>query len=94
LGVVMEGLPLHKVSAEEFGQVVLEEIQNAAERTFEDIDSTRLSAEQDTVEVDVAIPFRIRVATTPETGRMKDDPICCICVSQDGHVTCLGGCCP
>lgn len=88
----MQRLPMHKTSAEKFGEVMLDEIRSAAERRFDDIDLSRLSTGQGTVEIDVAIPFRIRMVTTSE-GERASGAVCCICVSQNGTVTCLGECC-
>ena len=92
----MAGLPLHqvadKVSDEEFGEALLEEIRNTARRQLEDVDLSKIPMDAETIEVDVAVPFRIKVSTRPQAGRRKEDDICCICVDYGGRIKCAGSC--
>jgi hypothetical protein len=86
-------------STQGIGDLVIDVVTAAAERMTQGWDLARVAGGDATVEVDIAVPFRVKVhvgSPDPEK-RMPPGTVCCVCTrSSDGVVRCWNrdpGCC-
>ena len=84
----MENLRYDPTDAETFGRGIQERVREEAVQLVDERDLGRFADEDGYVEVDVAIPFRLRIGAASDVARPR---ICCIRY-PNGDV--WGTCCP
>jgi hypothetical protein len=81
-------------SAEEFGKLMIDLINRTAEQMGQGLDLERLARSGETAELDVAIPFRLKVRVEEAEGQDRTiNPkvtVCCACTRFGGTVQCFG----
>ena len=84
----MENLRYEPGDAETFGRGIQEAVEHEAGQLVTELDLGRFADQDGYVEVDVAIPFSLRIGTDSDLARPR---ICCIRY-PNGDV--WGSCCP
>ena len=84
----MENLRLEPTDAEKFGRGIQERVHQEAALLVTQLDLGRFADEDGYVEVDVAIPFRLRIGAQSPLARPR---ICCIRYPNGEY---SGTCCP
>ena len=84
----MENLRYEPADAEKFGRGIQEHVHEEAEHLVADLELGRFADEDGYVEVDVAVPFRLRVGAASDVAR----PLVCCVRYPNGDF--WGTCCP
>ena len=84
----MENLRYQHSEAEAFGRGLHERVKAEAEQLVAELDLARFADDDGFVDVDVAIPFSIRVGASGDTHRPQ---VCCIAYPGGDFI---GTCCP